>query len=155
MDVCLEQGSCTSATAAEQCLHSTKVIFFPTLTTVSGLGTLSKLGGNTAGSAGPNYPKRCSIPRDIMLSSKTGCGMGVVIQARCCWETGWALVCWWEVMRFCLIFESLDVFSILSLHLLNCVYLSNVFSLFPFSVSHSTEDGKLSNWAVIFHIGTT
>lgn len=51
-------------------------------------------------------------------------------------------------MRFCLIFESLDVFSNFSLHLLNCVYLNNIVSLFPGSVSHCTEGGELSNWAV-------
>ncbi|KAK4818522.1 hypothetical protein QYF61_014358 [Mycteria americana] len=53
-----------------------------------------KLGGDTARTADPNYPKGCSIPYDIMLSIETvGSWLG---GSNRCSGTGWASVRGWR-----------------------------------------------------------
>jgi len=59
---------------AEQCLHSVKAFLFSPLwfLLVRSLGMCRKLGGDTARTADPNWPKGYSITHSIMLSNKTG-----------------------------------------------------------------------------------
>lgn len=102
-----------------------------------GLG--KKLEGDTARTAVLNCPKGYSILYKVMLSNKN-CGRerkgGFGFQGSCS-DTGWTLVCSWEVesdllCTSCVIVPSSPLF----LHLLNHLYLSQqVFLLLFFLVS--------------------
>jgi len=95
---------------AEQHRHRVKAF------SVSGVGR--RLGGDTAGTADPNWPKRYSIPYSIMFSNKL-CVLG---GSSCYLETGWMQVCWWGGSKW-LPSHCYFLLFFLSLHLLNCLYL--------------------------------
>ena len=98
---------------AEQCLHRLKGFSGPhDVPPARRLEVHQKLGGGTARTTDPNWPKGDSLPYDIVLSveswRKKEEGGTIVIMAfvfprnlymPCFPGDGWTPACWWEVVN--------------------------------------------------------
>ena len=63
-------------------------------------GGAQGIGGDTAGTADPNWPKGYSVPYDVMLSIQSWRNVGRVGH---CLGTGWASVIWlWAIVLVCI-----------------------------------------------------
>jgi len=117
-----------------------------------------KMGGSTARTADPSWPKGYSIPYDVMLSTQTGDSR--LGGCNRCSRMGWVWVSGWWAIALCItrfVYSIIIVVTIIIISpfavLLNCLYLNpRVLLFFPFSSpSHrcGERSERMAAWCLV------